>query len=148
MAGAAAPAADERHDGDGPYPLEGLKVLVVEDDPGTRELLAAILAQHGAEATTAANARDGLAAVRQRPPDVMVCDIAMPEIDGYHFVAAVKQWAASTGTRIPAVALTAYARQEDRDRAIAAGFDLHLTKPVEPVAIIAAVARLGARGES
>ena len=120
--------------------LEGVKVLVVEDDPDTRDLLASVLARHGAEPMTAASARDGVEAMRRRPPDVLVCDIAMPGGDGYSFLTAVR--AMPGGAEVPAVALTAYARVEDRERALAAGFDVHLAKPVEPATLVGAVARL------
>jgi signal transduction histidine kinase/ActR/RegA family two-component response regulator len=120
--------------------LDGVKVLVVEDDADTRELVASLLAQHGAEPMTAANARDGLEAFRRRPPDVLVCDIAMPGGDGYGFLTAVR--ASSGDVYVPAMALTAYARLEDRERALAAGFDVHLAKPVEPATLVIAVARL------
>ena len=120
--------------------LDGVKVLVVEDDADTRDLVASLLAQHGAEPMTAANARDGLEAFRRRPPDVLVCDIAMPGGDGYSFLTAVR--ASSGDVYVPAMALTAYARLEDRERALAAGFDVHLAKPVEPTALVTAVARL------
>ena len=123
-----------------PSHLEGVKVLVVEDDADTRDLLASVLAQHGAEPMTAGNARDGLEALRRRPPDVLVCDISMPGGDGYSFLAAVR--AMTGGAHVPAMALTAYARLEDRERALAAGFDLHLAKPVEPATLVGAVARL------
>ena len=120
--------------------LDRVKVLVVEDDADTRELVASLLAQHGAEPMTAANARDGLEAFRRRPPDVLVCDIAMPGGDGYSFLTEVR--ASSGDVYVPAMALTAYARLEDRERALAAGFDVHLAKPVEPTTLVIAVARL------
>ena len=120
--------------------LDGVKVLVVEDDADTRDLLASVLAQHGAEPMTAANARDGIEALRRRLPDVLVCDISMPGGDGYSFLTAVRAMAGAA--HVPAMALTAYARLEDRERALAAGFALHLAKPVEPAALVGAVARL------
>jgi signal transduction histidine kinase/CheY-like chemotaxis protein len=123
-----------------PSDLDGIRVLVVEDDADTRDLLASVLAEHGADPVTAASARDGIEAVRRRVPDVMVCDIAMPGDDGYSFLTAVR--AMSGGANVPAMALTAFARLEDRERALAAGFDLHLAKPVEPATLVGAVARL------
>jgi CheY-like chemotaxis protein len=131
---------DETAGAQGSSHLDGVKVLVVEDDADTRELVASLLAQHGAEPMTAANARDGLEAFRRRPPDVLVCDIAMPGGDGYSFLTAVR--ASSGDVYVPAMALTAYARLEDRERALAAGFDVHLAKPVEPTTLVIAVARL------
>jgi signal transduction histidine kinase/ActR/RegA family two-component response regulator len=129
------------------YVLDGVKILVVDDDADTRDLLATVLAQHGAILTTVPNAREGLAAARRLLPDVLVCDIAMPGDDGYMFVGQVRSWATAAGARVPALALTAYARPEDRERALAAGFDLHLAKPVEPAELVAAMARLAGRDD-
>jgi signal transduction histidine kinase/ActR/RegA family two-component response regulator len=123
--------------------LDGLKVLVVEDDADTRDLLATVLAEQGATPMTTANARDGMTTMHRLTPDVLVCDIAMPGDDGYTFISAVRS--KPNGPRVPALALTAYARDEDRARALEAGFDLHLSKPVEPKDLVAAVARLAGR---
>jgi signal transduction histidine kinase/ActR/RegA family two-component response regulator len=128
--------------------LDGLKVLVVDDDPDTRNLLATLLAEHGAAPTTVADAREGLAAARRLVPDVIVCDIAMPGDDGYTLIGQLRTWAETAGASIAALALTAYARREDRDRALAAGFDAHLAKPVEPAHIVAVIARLAAQSTS
>ncbi len=89
--------------------------------------------------------REGLAAARRVRPDVIVCDLAMPGDDGFALIREVRSWA-EQGIVVPAVALTAYARPEDRDRALAAGFQVHLSKPVEPGALLEAVARLAAGG--
>jgi CheY-like chemotaxis protein len=126
--------------------LAGVNVLVVEDDADTRDLLATVLAEHGAAPTTTASVRDGVAALRRSMPDAVVCDIAMPDDDGYTFIAQVRS--SLDGAHVPAVALTAYARPEDRDRALAAGFDLHLAKPVEPKDLVAAVVRLAGRHDA
>jgi CheY-like chemotaxis protein len=126
--------------------LDGVNVLVVEDDADTRDLLATVLAEHGAIPTTTANARDGMTAMRRAVPDVLVCDIAMHGEDGYTFIAQVRS--TQDGAQVPAVALTAYARVEDRDRALRAGFDVHLSKPVEPKELVAAVARLARRDDA
>ena len=125
--------------------LGGVNVLVVEDDADTRDLLATVLAEHGAAPTTTANAHDGMTAMRRSTPDVLVCDIAMPGDDGYTFIAQVRS--TEKGAHVPALALTAYARTEDRDRALTAGFDAHLSKPVEPKDFVAAVARLARRAD-
>ncbi len=134
-------------DVDAPDLLDGITILVVDDDTDTRDLLATIFAEHGATPTVVANARDALATARRIVPDVLVCDIAMPGGDGYALVGEVKSWAAAAGVHVAAVALTAYARPEDRERALAAGFDVHLAKPVEPAQVLAAVARLASRAE-
>jgi signal transduction histidine kinase len=125
--------------------LDGVRILVVEDDADTRELVAAVLAQSGAVTFTASNARDGIGMAPRVRPDVLVCDLAMPDQDGLAVVRQVKAWAAETGVALPALALTAYARAEDRDQALAVGFDLYLSKPVEPSELIRAVARLARR---
>jgi len=122
--------------------LDGVRVLVVEDDDDSRDLVATVLAQSGAVTFTASNARDGIAMVPRVRPDVLVCDLAMPDQDGLAVVRTVKAWAAEAGVALPALALTAYARAEDRDRALAVGFDLHLAKPVEPGELVRAVASL------
>jgi signal transduction histidine kinase/ActR/RegA family two-component response regulator len=127
--------------------LDDVRVLVVDDDADTRTLLATLLAQHGATPTTAANAREGMEAVRRLSPDVLVCDLAMPGGDGYALVSEVNAWATATGARVAKVALTASARAEDRERTLAAGFDLHLAKPVEPTHLIAAVDHLARSGD-
>jgi signal transduction histidine kinase len=125
--------------------LDGVRVLVIEDDTDSRELEAAALAQSGAVLFTAASGRDGVGMARRVRPDVLVCDLAMPDEDGLTVVRKVKSWAAEVGVTLPALALTAYARAEDRDRALAVGFDLFLTKPVEPSDLVRAVARLARR---
>jgi len=125
--------------------LDGLRVLVIEDDADSRELVAAILAESGAVLFTAAGGRDGVGMARRVRPDILVCDLAMPDEDGLVVVRKLKSWAAEAGVALPAMALTAYARAEDRERALAVGFDLFLTKPVEPSDLVRAVARLARR---
>ena len=92
-----------------PIKLAGVRVLVVEDQEDTRDLLAAALGHSGAEVEPAGSAREALSALRRRPPDVLVCDIAMPGEDGYALLARVRALAAEEGGLVPAVALTAYA---------------------------------------
>ena len=125
--------------------LEGVRVLVVEDDADARELVATVLAHAGAMTFTASNGRDGIAMVPRVRPDVLVCDLAMPDQDGLAVVREVKAWAAETGAALPALALTAYARAEDREQALAEGFDRYLTKPVEPSELVSVVAGLARR---
>jgi len=127
--------------------LSGVRVLVVDDEADARELMRAILAQCGAEVTVAATARAALEALEQAPFDVVVSDIAMPEEDGYDLIRKVRALDAGRGGRIPALALTAYARIEDRAAAIAAGFQQHAAKPIEPAELAAAVATLAGRAE-
>jgi len=136
-------AVDQRVSGvSGGERLDGVRVLVVEDDADSRDLVVAVLTQAGAVPFAAASARDGMSMAPRVRPDVLVCDLAMPDQDGLAVVREVKSWAAEAGVTLPALALTAYARAEDRDRALAAGFDLYVTKPVDPSELVRAVARL------
>jgi len=128
--------------------LNGVRVLVVDDEPDARELMRAILAQCEAEVTVAATARVALEALEKAPLDVLVSDIAMPEEDGYDLIRNVRALDAGRGGRIPALALTAYARIEDRAAAIAAGYQQFATKPIEPAELAAAVATLAGRAET
>jgi CheY-like chemotaxis protein len=120
-------------------------VLVVDDDRDSRELVAAALAHEGARVTEAGSAAEAFGAVTRLRPDVLVADIGMPGEDGYSLIARVRALGAAAGGSLPAAALTAYAREQDRERALAAGFQTHLSKPVEPAALTAAVARLAGR---
>ncbi|HEX2826841.1 MAG TPA: ATP-binding protein [Burkholderiales bacterium] len=124
--------------------LDGLAVLVVDDEPDSRELVKRLLEECRARVTTADSARAALGLMAERVFDVLVSDIGMPGADGYELMRSVRALEGARA-RIPALALTAYARPDDRDRAIAAGFQMHLAKPVEPAALVAIVATLGAR---
>ncbi len=126
--------------------LDGVRVLIVDDEADARELIRAVLAQCGAEVTVAATARAALEALGQAPFDVLVSDIAMPEDDGHDLIRTVRALDAGRGGRIPALALSAYARIEDRAAAIAAGYQQHAAKPIEPAELAAAVATLAGRG--
>jgi len=133
-----------------PTALDGLRVLVVDDDADGREAVALVLAGAGAEVSTAASVRLALNAIDHWLPDVVVSDIAMPLEDGYVFIERLRRLMAERGLHIPAVALTAYARAEDRARALAAGYLEHLVKPVEPahlLSVLAAVATPGRPGD-
>jgi signal transduction histidine kinase/CheY-like chemotaxis protein len=122
--------------------LDGLRVLVVEDDDDTRELVAMIVAHNGAVPTPVRSVREALTALRQTRADVLVCDIAMPDDDGLTLIREVRSWPEASGGRTPAVAVTAFARAEDRDIILSAGFQAHLAKPVEPTELVRAVAAL------
>jgi signal transduction histidine kinase len=124
----------------------GLRVLVVDDEPNTREMLALVLSGCGAEVTTVASAREALEALPRVRPDVLISDLAMPGEDGYALIRRVRALPAEEGGRVPAVALTAYALAEDRARALSAGFQLHLPKPVDPAELAAVVENLAAWG--
>jgi CheY-like chemotaxis protein len=108
------------------------------------EAVAAVLEETGARVTTALSVRDGLAAFSRVRPSVLVCDIAMPGEDGYALIRRVRALEDGAG-HTPALALTAYAGDDDRHRALGAGYDRHLPKPVEPPELIAAVVELAAR---
>jgi two-component system CheB/CheR fusion protein len=125
--------------------LNGVRILVVDDEADTRELLRTILAQCEAQVTVAANAREALEALEQAPFDVLVSDIRMPEEDGYAFLRKVRALDAARGGQIPALALTAYTRIEDREAALSAGYQQHAAKPIEPAELAAAVATLAGR---
>jgi CheY-like chemotaxis protein/two-component sensor histidine kinase len=122
--------------------LRGIKVLVVDDDEDAREMLEAALNSYGAEVITAAGALKALDALASEEIDVLVSDINMPEIDGYELIRRVRAMKPEQGGRIPAVALTAYARAEDRLRALKSGFQTHMPKPVEPAELEVVVATL------
>ena len=122
--------------------LGGVRVLVVEDDPYTLEMLKVILQNRGAEVITALSAADALKALERSRPDVLISDIAMPDQDGYELIEEVRQRGPERGGDIPAAALTAYARVEDRIHALTAGFLMYVQKPVDPDELVAVVANL------
>jgi PAS domain S-box-containing protein len=126
--------------------LEGLKILLVDDDPITREVLKRLLESGGgAQVVLAASAREALALLRQEKPHLLISDIGMPQEDGYWLIQQVRALAAEDGGAIPAVALTALARAEDRLRALRAGFQAHTAKPVETTELIYVAAGLAGR---
>ena len=125
--------------------LSGVTVLVVDDERDARELVRRLLAECEARVLTAASADEGLALVARDRPDVLVSDIGMPGTDGYEFVRQVRALGPEQGGGVPAVALTAFARSEDRTRAVLAGYQMHLAKPVEPAELIAVIASLAGR---
>jgi CheY-like chemotaxis protein/two-component sensor histidine kinase len=122
--------------------LAGLKVLVVDDERDNRDLLMVALEYFGASATAAASAAEAIDILQQSPPHILVSDIGMPVEDGYGLIRKVRSSASDKIKRLPAVALTAYASEEDRDRALAAGYDEHLTKPIDPALFAAVLAKL------
>ena len=122
--------------------LRGVRVLTVDDNSDTRDLVEAVLSRCGAEVRTSASAAEALTVLREWRPDVMLSDIGMPHEDGYELIRRVRALDTSQGGCVPAAALTAYARDEDRGLTLAAGFQMHLVKPVNPAELIAAVACL------
>ena len=128
-----------------PVALRGLRVLVVEDEPDGRRLLATILGRCHAEVLTVASAAEALDALERLSLDVLISDIEMPGEDGYSLIRKVRAKKDSLYRRIPAAALTAHAAVADRMRALSAGFDIHLPKPVEPAELVAVIASLASR---
>lgn len=119
--------------------LKGVRVLIVDDEADTRDLLSATLQQYGAEVVTAHSALDALDSLTQSQPDILLSDISMPEMDGYTFIHQVRSL---FHQKIPAIALTAYASDADAQKAIREGFHKHLAKPIEPLEVVAAVSSL------
>jgi CheY-like chemotaxis protein/anti-sigma regulatory factor (Ser/Thr protein kinase) len=133
-----AQAADARR-------LDGIRVLVVDDMPDERELFATVLADCGAETKAVASAEEAIEAIEHWQPDVLVTDIAMPGADGYELLRRVRALGAQRGGDVPAVAVTAHARVEDRDRAVSAGFATFISKPIEPHRLVNVVGTLAHR---
>src|SRR5262249_38218757 len=125
--------------------LNGVHVLVVDDDPETLDVLKFILERNQAKVTAAISVAEALFALEQSPADVLVSDLAMPKQDGYDLIRQVRSLPPERGGDIPAVALSAYTRDTDRQRALAAGFHLYLSKPIAPSELVAAVARIAGR---
>ena len=127
--------------------LKGVNVVVVDDDTDARALTTFLLEQCGAMVTAVASAEEAFTAITQLKPDVLVSDIGMPTVDGYMLMRQVRTLPVERGGHTPAIALTAYAGETDYQRAIAAGFQQHLAKPVEPATLITAIASLVRRDE-
>ena len=127
--------------------LRGLRILVVEDEVDTRDFLGRFLAAHGAQVVTAGSAAEALAELPNSKADLLISDIGLPEVDGYDLLRRIRETEAGSGGGIPAIALTAYARVEDRARAFRAGYQAHVAKPVEPADLLAAIARIAQLSE-
>ena len=141
-----APAARPADTAMGPARLHGLQVLLIDDEPDVRAITARVLQGAGAQVRTAASAAEGMRLLQESRPAVLLSDIGMPAQDGYEFIRQVRSLPPEAGGGVPAAAFTAFAGREDSDRAIHAGYQLHLPKPVAPEALIAAVAQLAATG--
>lgn len=128
--------------------LEGLRVLVVDDSADTLDLIAFILEQYKAQVKTATSVDEALFAIAQVKPDVLISDISMPDQDGYSLIRQVRTLEADGGMQIPAVALTAFAGEEDRTMILNSGFQMHISKPVEPTELVAIVANMTGRNPS
>lgn len=125
--------------------LEGLRLLVVDDDLDTRELLTVLFAEDGAEVIAVASFKEALAVLERLKPDILISDIKLPGEDGYTLIRKVSDWQAERGEQIPAIALTACAGKEDRIRALLAGFDQHVPKPIDLGEFTTLVANLASR---
>jgi len=154
-AGALAAELDGDAQGDGDPAAQGLgadltdvRVLVVDDETDSREVIIEVLSGAGAQVSQCDSASDGLQCVQDQLPDVLVSDIGMPGEDGLGFIKALRALPPDKGGLTPAVALTGYARPEDRDQALLAGFDVHIAKPINPAQLVLMVARLAGRGSS
>ncbi len=120
---------------------------MVDDDVDTLELITFILEEYQMQVTTAASASEALDSLTRSLPHIMISDIAMPGEDGYSLIRKVRNLEAESGGHIPAIALTAFAREEDRILALDAGFQMHVAKPVDPFELVAVVAKLAEQPE-
>lgn len=123
-------------------PLTGVQILVVDDDADSREFVAFVLEQEGSEVMAVSSAFAALQTLKQVKPDVLVSDISMPDMDGYMLIRQLRTWTTEQGGKIPAIALTAFAGNNDQQRALAAGFQMHLSKPFNPEELVAAIVSL------
>ena len=128
-----------------PSSLQGLRVLVVDDEIDARTLLTMMLERCGAQVIAVGSSREGLESIESWLPDVLIADIGMPVEDGYGMIKKIRKLPETKGGQTPALALTAYARTEDRVRALSEGYQVHLAKPVDRYELAAVVASLGHR---
>jgi PAS domain S-box-containing protein len=146
------PPSSSEERGTGEDRLDGVRVLVTDDQPDDRELLSVILGRQGAEVRTASSGAEAIAVLQTWKPDVLVSDVAMPGEDGYTLIGKVRELSDHVVAGIPAIAVTAHARLEDRRRALEAGFEYHIAKPIDRMRLIDAVAsavgRFGRRERS
>jgi CheY-like chemotaxis protein/anti-sigma regulatory factor (Ser/Thr protein kinase) len=128
-----------------PEGLEGLRALVVDDEPDARDLFRILLESCGIEVRAVGTVREALAELENGPPDVIISDIGMPEEDGYALISRIRALPEKNSANVPAIALSAFAGSNERTRALLAGFNLHMGKPVEPAQLLAAIADLAGR---
>jgi CheY-like chemotaxis protein len=126
----------------GPVTLKGIAVLVVDDNDDGREMLAAVLRGYGAKVRSVSTAREALTLVANSTYDVLISDVGMPETDGYELIRRIRMSAEKTTNQMPAIAITAYANPEDRIRAVVAGFQAHLPKPVDAATVAVTIVGL------
>ena len=115
--------------------------MVVDDDAGIRDIVALTLAKCGASVTVASSVQDALNLLPNLSPDVVVSDLAMPDMDGYEFIRRFRALSDGKGADVPAIALTAFGSLQDRDRALKAGFDRHLAKPIDPAELVRTIVK-------
>jgi len=127
------------------YSLDGLKVLLVDDEPEARQIISTVITRTGAEVKSCQSAHEALVKLSEWKPDVILSDIAMPEQDGYSFIRQVRSLPRDKGGDTPAAALTAYARDIDRRQALAAGYQMHIAKPIGASQLVTMIARLAGR---
>ena len=127
------------------HSLDGLRVLLVDDEPEAREIISTVITRTGAEVTACHSASEALATLLEWKPDVILSDIAMPDEDGYSFIGKVRSLPREKGGETPAAALSAYARDVDRHQALAAGYQMHIAKPIAATQLVTMVARLAGR---
>jgi CheY-like chemotaxis protein len=128
-----------------PADLSGLKILVVDDQSDARDLIKRVLEDCAAEVMTASTADEAIQLIEAQKPDVFVSDIGMPDVNGFELLRRVRALGMARGGKVPAIALTAFARSEDRTRALRAGFLVHVSKPVDPSELVATVASVAGR---
>ncbi len=128
--------------------LSGMRILVVNDEADMRELLTFLLEEYGAMVTAVTSAMEAREVLMHSKPDLLLCDIGMPEEDGYMLLRQVRTWLPEQGGQIPAIALTAYAAEADYNQALAVGFQMHITKPVESATLVAKIAQIAGRNSS
>jgi CheY-like chemotaxis protein len=122
--------------------LEGVRVLLVEDEPDSRDILRSILETSGAHVSACASGVEALAALAREVPQIIVSDIGMPLMDGYALIRQIRLLPDPRQSQVSAIALTAYARTEDRRQALSAGFQSHLAKPIQPAELTRAISLL------
>jgi signal transduction histidine kinase/ActR/RegA family two-component response regulator len=128
--------------------LAGVHVVVVDDEQDARDLVAAVLEQAGAVVTSVGSAEEAMHAIHERPPSLLVSDIGMPGEDGYALIARVRALPAESGGLVPAVAVTAFTREDDRARALRAGYNAHVAKPIDPAALVTLVSNVTTHGST
>ena len=126
-------------------PLEGLSVLIVDDEPDARDLVSAVIERYGGSAITACSASEALNRLETCSLAVMICDIGMPDVDGLSFIKGLRTRPPEHGGRTPAIALTAFNMPEDRDLSLQAGFEMYIAKPVEPAELVSPICHLSGR---